>query len=111
MATDEDGLALFAQAPQQIAHLDNAERVETIGWLVEDQKVGIRKECHGPPQPLLHPQRVLPNQVLRAIAQSDDFKHLAETRSGVTAKLGQHLQVFAPAQAWIESWRLDEHPN
>src|SRR6266851_155838 len=110
MATEEDRLTLVAQATQQIAHLDDAERVETIGWLVEDQEVGIGKQRHGHPQALLHSQRVLPNLVLRAIAQSDDFKHLADTRSGVTAKLGQHLQVFAPAQAGIESWGLDERP-
>src|SRR6266567_8419290 len=111
MATEEDGLALLAQAAQQIAHLDNTERVETVGRLVEDQEVGIGKQRHGHPQALLHPQGVLPNLVLRAIAQSDDFEHLADARTRVTTKLGQHPQVFAPAQTGIESWRLGERPD
>src|SRR5205823_8424661 len=111
VATEENGLALLAQAPQQAAHPDDTKGVEAISRFVEDQQVWIREQSHGHPEPLLHPLRICSHRVFCPIAQIDSFEHLANARARMAAKVAKHLQIRPPTQAGIESRSFDECPN
>ena len=66
VARDEHGPALGAEAPQEVAHLDDPGGIEAVGGLVEDQQRGILEQRRGDAEALLHPQRVGPDHVVRA---------------------------------------------
>ncbi len=58
MAGEEDGDPRRGLLPQQIAHLDDAMRVESIGRLVQDEQAGAPQQGASNPQPLLHPEGI-----------------------------------------------------
>src|SRR5215211_2909538 len=62
---------LIGQAPDQIMHLVNARRIETICRLVEDQQFGIVQECEGEAESLTHTERIFAHTTIRIFRESD----------------------------------------
>ncbi len=109
MAGEEDGLALGGQSAQQIAHLDDAGRVQAVGRLIQDQQLGIVQQGDGQPQALLHPQRIGVDPIPLPIGQAD------QAQDGVDARLVGHAedrrhraQIVAPRHVQMQRGGLDE---
>ncbi len=62
-------LPAAASAAHQVAHLDDARRIEAVGWLVQHQQVGVLQQRHRHAQTLLHAERVGLDAVLVATLQ------------------------------------------
>src|SRR5437899_1711118 len=82
VAAQENGLALVTEAPQEVAQLDDAQRIESVRRLVDDQELRIGEQRHCEAEPLLHPMRVPPCRVLRAIGELNGLQHVGNSGCG-----------------------------
>src|SRR5882672_3096948 len=55
---EEDGFTLILQSLDDFPHFHSAQRVQTAGWLIQNQQVRIIDQCLGQADPLLHALRV-----------------------------------------------------
>ena len=87
VARQQDGHPPLAHEPsQQLQHLDDAERVDRRGRLVEDQHVGILDQRVGDAETLEHAARVGVGPVVGAIGQPDLLEDLVDGRLGQVAR-------------------------
>ena len=107
--------AALGQRADEVADLDRALGVESVGRLVEDDDRGVADQGQGDPDPLAHPQRERADLVVGAVGETD-----ADAGSrGTSASLGREadrggpdLEVLASALAFLyERRRLDDHPG
>lgn len=69
MAGHHHGHTATGQLPEQLPDLLNPCRVQPIGRLVQDQQVRFAGQGEGDPEPLLHPQRVVGDQLVQLPVQ------------------------------------------
>src|SRR4051794_16734697 len=76
VARDEHRAAFGAERSNQLAHLDDAGRVETVRRLVEHEEIRVLEQhrCHA--EPLLHAERIRRVTTIGAFAEPDPFEYL-----------------------------------
>src|SRR5258708_35235420 len=111
MTAEQDGLALVAQVPKEITHLDNAQGIKAVGWLVENEQVWIGKQGHGYSKALLHAQGIAANPVTRSLGEINQVKEFVHAGAGITAETSEYLQIRPPGDTGIEGWPFDERPD
>src|SRR5205823_12928389 len=77
---EQDRATALLQLLDQRPHLDGALWIETAGGLVEDQKIRSLQQRRGDAEPLLHPRRLGPEFVPRAVGQVDEFEDRLDAR-------------------------------
>src|SRR5216683_766239 len=79
VAAHEDRLALVTEAPQEVAQLDDAQRIEAVRRLVDDQELRIGEKRHGEAEPLLHAVRITHRRILRTIGEFNGLQHVGNS--------------------------------
>jgi hypothetical protein len=82
--------------------------VEAVRRLIEDQQRRITQQGRGDRQPLLHPERVRLDRVLRAVAQPDPFERCVDRYVALAVDPGEDLEVPAAAEPREHRGRLDD---
>jgi hypothetical protein len=108
---DEDGPLPVGEREDQLTYLIDADRVESVGGLVEHEQLRFSEEGGCDAQPLLHPERVLTEPVAASGLQADQTKHFADAAGIVPAEGRQGAEVLDAAQARPEGGRLDHRPD
>src|SRR6266700_1293891 len=115
MAGEEDGMAARSQLLDQLANLDGARRVETVGRLVEEDDLRRVEQRGGNRQALLHTERVGLDFVLRAAAQAHLLKYPRDVaRVLVPGGAREDPQVVMPqdaSAALCRANKTEQHTN
>ena len=111
VAREEDGAAALAEAPDELAHLGHAGRVEAVRRLVEDQQVRVLDQRGRDAEPLLHPLRVRAEAVACPLAEADLVERGRDPLLGDARMAGEHAQVVPCGQERIERGGLDHRPD
>ena len=80
VARHEHGLARRGELLERRAHGDDAGRVEPVRRLVEEQQARVAQQGGRDAEPLLHPERIGLDAVLRPLAQADELEELLDPR-------------------------------
>jgi hypothetical protein len=97
---EQDGAAAVGVVAQQVAHPADAGRVESVGGLVEDQRVRVADQDGGDPETLPYAEGVVadpPGRLLRC--EADQVQHLFDALPGEPhepLRDGQGLATRAP---------------
>ena len=96
MAGEQDGLAPFvAQRPDEVPHLGNANGVQAVDGLVQDQQLRVVHHRQGDGQPLFHAQGVLGVAFLVPVGQVHQLQRPFDIVGTFEApEPGEDLQVF-----------------
>ena len=110
VAGDQDGLAPFvAQRPDEVPHLGNADGVQAVDGLVQDQQLRVVHHRQGDGQPLFHAQGVLGVAFLVPVGQVHQLQRPFDIVGAFEApEPGEDLQVFCAGQVGVEPRGLDE---
>ena len=110
VAGDEDGgAALAGQLAQESTHLDDADRVEAVDRLVEDQQLGTGDEGDGDAQALTHAQGELPHPLAARVGQADEPEQLVlQRRRRDAADDAVQVEIVTGAHAQLQAGGLDE---
>ncbi len=77
MAGEQNGFAAPAQGDNQIFHFSTADRVQTGGRLVQNEKIGIIQQCLRQSHAAAHAMRKFPDQTVARGIQSHHVEKLA----------------------------------
>ena len=109
----EDRAAVVHERADELAKLDDAGRVESVGRFIEDQELRFSEQAAGDPQPLAHPHRIGLHPLVGALGQADPVERALDpgVRLGLTARC-RNAQVLPAGQMPVEARRLDDrtHP-
>ena len=110
MAGDQDGLApLVTQRPDEVPHLGDADGVQAVDGLVQDQQLRVVHHCQGDGQPLFHAQGVLGVAFLVPVRQVHQLQRPFDVVGALEApEPGEDLQVLGSGQVGVEPRGLDE---
>ena len=113
MAGDQDGLApLIAQRPNEVPHLGNADGVQAVDGLIQNQQLRVVHHRQGDSQPLFHTQGVLGVAFLVPVGQVHQFQGTLDVVGTLEApEPGEDLQILCPGQVGVEPRGLDETAN
>lgn len=67
--------ALAREAAHEVAHLDDAHRVEAIGGLVEDQEFRVGDQGDGQGEALLHAEGEVPGRLAARVREADHLEN------------------------------------
>ena len=81
VARDEHGPPFVSQPTQQMTDLPHPGRVQAVRRFVEDQELRILEDRRSERQPLLHAERVTPDQVVGTICETDDVEDVVDASS------------------------------
>lgn len=71
MAGEDDGDAFCGKGADQRPKLLDSHRVKSVGRLVEDEQLGVTKQCKRNPKTLLHAKRELSGSFPAGIREAD----------------------------------------
>ena len=110
VAGDQDGLAPFVtQRPDEVPYLGDADGVQAVDGLVQDQQLRVVHHRQGDGQPLFHAQGVLGVAFLVPVRQVHQLQRAFDVVGTLEApEPGEDLQVFCAGQVGVESRGLDE---
>ena len=108
VAREQDGPFARAQTADQGAHLDDALRVEAVGWLVENHELRVLDQRGRDGQALLHPHRVGAEAILGSVHQVDLLERRVDAAMGNPGVIGDNLEILATGEIGPERRRLDE---
>ena len=111
MAGDEDRLTLRSEAPQELAEPMHAFGIQTVGRLVEDQKLGIAEQRGGEPEALPHSKGVAPDPSSSGPLKLYERQNLLDATRRQVCGVCQHQQVIAARAARMEVGRLQDRTN
>src|SRR5258705_128251 len=78
----ENGPALTGQLLHQVPDPEDALRVETVDWLVEDEDPGIAQQRRSDADPLAHAEGVCTGPLVGRLGQPDQGEHLIDPGPG-----------------------------
>ena len=105
MAGDQDGLApLIAQRPDEGAHLRDADGVQAVDGLVQNQQLRVVHHRQGDGQPLLHTQGVLEKELFIPVGQSYQIQGVLNSPLIFQSPQGsENAQVLRSRQVGIKA--------
>ena len=74
VAGQEDRASLVGQLANELADLTDPGGVEAVGRLVEHEQLGVLQQGDADPEPLPHPQRVAPHEIVGPFGQPYSFE-------------------------------------
>ena len=111
MARHEHRVALGGPSPQQVPHLVDPLRVESVGRLVEDQHRRIAQQGAGKAEALSHPERVGTDPTISRIFEPHELEHLVHPVQVDPVGIGEDPQMVAPAATRMERVGLQERAD
>ena len=104
---DQHRAALPGQVAHEVTQPGDPLRVEPVGWLVEDEDVGVADERGGQLQALAHAHGEATDLALGVARQADQLEHLVGARLVVAAGPRRHAQVGPGAPRRVEAGRFE----
>ena len=109
---EKDRSTLIDEGTNQVAHLEDARRIEAVHRLVEDQQPWVGEQTAGNPQPLAHPERICLDPVAGALSEPDTLEGTGYASvCGSIASRSDDLQVLPTGQMWVEPRLLDDRTH
>jgi hypothetical protein len=108
----QHGAALADQLPDEVAHLQDAGRVEPVHRLVQDQQRRVGQQAARHAEALAHAQRVALDAVIATRGEPDALQRAVDPRRGViAARGGMDLHVLAAGQVRVKARLLDDRAD
>ena len=111
VAGEEHGSSLVAESANEVSYLLDASRIQAIRRLVEDEQLRILQERRSDPQPLLHPERVGPDEVVRSLGQIDPLQDFLNGFRPNPVETAEEFQVAPPRESRKECRGLHDRPD
>lgn len=111
VARHEHGDALPGKGADECAQIFDADGVESVGGLVQDEELRVNEKRKREPQSLLHAHRERPDALLARVGEVDDVQHLVDTAFRQSEHRGTHAQVFGGGEVGVERRALDERAD
>jgi hypothetical protein len=108
---DEHRPLAVADGTDELAHIGDPGRVETVRGLVQDKQRGVAEESGGDAEALLHSERVLAEPVRTTRAQPDEVENLRYAAYVVSAKGGQNPEVLDAGEARPQRRGFDQRAH
>ena len=107
---DQNGFPCgVAQFPNEVAHLCDADRVEAVDWLVQNQQFRVVHDSQCDGKTLLHAQRILGKQLFVPVRQVDNFQRSLDIFGAFeTSQIGKNPKIFRCRQIRIKPRRLNQ---
>ena len=109
---EKHGATFADERADQVAHLEDAGRIETVHRLVEDQQRRIGEQAAGDAEPLAHAERVGLHPVVGAVREPDSLERAVDAAvRGAVARRGDDPEVLAAGQVRVETRLLDDRAD
>ena len=95
------------QFADELPHLLNTGRVQTVGRLVQNEQPGIAQQGCRKTEPLFHAQRVVRHLFSLLTVQTDDLKHLPDILFRYAPEGLHNAQVFLAGEMAVVARTLD----
>ena len=110
VAGDQDGLSPFvAEAADKGTDLRDADRIQPVDGLIQDQQLRVMHDREGNRQPLLHTEGILGKQLFVLVGQAHQIQRVFDCAAVRNSPQGgKNTQVFRACQVGIKAGRLDQ---
>ena len=111
MAADEDRPPVPGEGHEHVADPAHALGIESVGRLVEDQRVRIAEQDTGEPETLAHAERVAAHLALGDGSHPDGFEHGVDPGDVDAVARGHPAKVVAPGSGGVHVAGVEERSD
>src|SRR6266571_2735753 len=112
---EEEGHPLGGHPPQEVRHHPARDGVDPVERLVQEEHPRVVDEGRGQGQLLLHPLRVVGDQLAPVVGQAEELEELGRAPPGLRPRQPVHapreLQVLLPGEPLVERKLLGQDPD
>src|SRR5579884_1015197 len=112
VARHKNRLLHLSQLTDQLAHLHDTSRIETIPWLIEDNQFWIREQGCTHTETLTHTERIGRIAILATLTQTHNVQHLIDAFEIYPSRVATDSdQIVASTQVRLKGWLLYQSPH
>src|SRR5579884_219181 len=112
VARHKNRLLHLSQLTDQLAHLHNASRIETVPWLIEDNQLWIREQGRTHTEALAHTERIGRIAILATLTQTHNVQHLIDALEIYPSRIATDSdQIVASTQVRLKGRLLNQGPH